>query len=265
MKNRRIYENLDTSFVNFTALLRHLRDRGFNGRVCFEAQNYKAEIFLLENNRVQVREYDCAAGRVAKDQEALQRILLRAREPGGIVHVFQTFEEIKAESGNVLEMAAANQNVPLNSNNQDLPNRSEAKFKTAAFSPEDWQTLLNLTVEMLGTIDKTLAEANLNFTPAFKKACAETSFDYPFLNPAAEIFQYWDGRLTVREPVNPKIFVAGICEALRRILEKLGAKPQFSEVHRTAVQKILALVHRRRMLYDKFQITPQLEKILGVQ
>ena len=67
----------------------------------------------------------------------------------------------------------------------------------------------------------------------------------------------------MREQASAKLFAASINEALRRILEKLGANPKFAEVYRRAVQSILALIHRRRPLYNKFFITPQLEKNLG--
>ena len=82
MKTRPLYENLDTSFINFAALLRYLRGRRFVGCVRLETSGYEAEIFFLENDRVQVREHDLTAARLAKDQAALHRILLRARAPG---------------------------------------------------------------------------------------------------------------------------------------------------------------------------------------
>jgi hypothetical protein len=67
----------------------------------------------------------------------------------------------------------------------------------------------------------------------------------------------------MREQTNAKLFAASINEALRRILEKLGSNPKFAEVYRDTVQTILALIHHRKPLYDKFFITPQLEKNLG--
>ena len=68
----------------------------------------------------------------------------------------------------------------------------------------------------------------------------------------------------MQEQIAPKLYSAGINEALRRILEKLSANPKFSEIYRTTVQKILALIHHRKAYYDKFFITPQLQRILGV-
>jgi hypothetical protein len=114
--------------------------------------------------------------------------------------------------------------------------------------------LLNLTAELLSAIDKSLAGANLEFTLAFAKARTEIMSDYPFLNPASGIFDYRTGKITVSEQINAKLFAASINEILRRILEKLGRNPKFSN----------ALIEKRKPLYDKFFITPQLAKTIGI-
>jgi hypothetical protein len=95
MKNRPIHENLDTSYVNLSALVRYLRRRQFCGNIRVELSGYEAEITLTGENQMRVREHDRIAGRVADGDEALQRILIRAREPGGIINVYQSVEEEK--------------------------------------------------------------------------------------------------------------------------------------------------------------------------
>ena len=300
MKNQPIHENLDTSFVNVSALVRYLRRRGFVGGVRVELSGYEADIYLSEGNALRVREYDRIAGRVAEGEEALQRILIRSREPGGIVNVYQTVAEDEKVEGNtekvanpfqnikpsaVLTVAAPNgkaqtvvpkeevkkivaeqpkpkialPNLPF-----EFTNKVEAKAKQTTLSADDWELLLNLTSELLANIDKTLATANLDFSAAFLKARTEISDDYPFMNPSANIFAYNNGKISMRESQNAKLFTASILEALRRMLEKLGANPKFTDVHRAAIQKILMLVHHRRTFYDKFSMTKSLEKMLGI-
>jgi hypothetical protein len=268
MKIRPIYENLDTSFVNLSALLEYLRARRFVGRVRVEMKDYEAVIALLENDRTAAREHDFTAGQKTEGEEALQKILRRAQQPGGTIHVFQTLENGRRQihspqNGKILPPAESPQATSADFPFQ-LSNRVEARAKRTNHSPDEWRLLLRLTAELLGTIDKTLAAANLDFAAAFKKACAEIADDYPFLNPAAGTFAYGDGKITVRGAANYRIFAAAINEAVRRILGKLGAKPKFYAVHRETAQKILALIHQRRPLYDRFFITPQLEKTLGV-
>jgi hypothetical protein len=292
MKNRPIHENLDTSFVNLPALIKYLRRRQFVGRVRVELSGYEADIELTTENQLRVREYDHIAGRVAEGEEALQRILIRSREPGGIINVYQTSgesqpiiekKEIVAEEKKIIpEIKIANGNgkakadflvngnlpkeeksVPTKTVLPNLPfeftNKFEAKAKQKTLSAEEQTVLFNLIGELLGTIDHSLAMAKLNFPTAFQKACKEISADYPFLMS----FEYHKGKITLAEPPNAKIFVVGILEVLKRILEKLGANPKFAEVYRYTTQRILALTHQRKSYYEKYSIVPALQKILG--
>ena len=316
MKLRPIHQNLDTSFVNLSALVRYLRRRQFTGKVHVELSGYEADIYLSEADGLKVREHDRIAGRIAEGEEALQRILIRSREPGGIVGVYQTISEAengdkKVEVKKTVEPQAqqpasnpANsaqskpaQNIkpatvqlsapngaakkmppekPLNENPQpkpkislpdfpfELSNRVENKARRANLSPADWQTLLNLTNELLATVDRSLAEANLDFSAAFEKARAEIAPDYPFLNPAERTFEYKGGKIVMRRQVSANLFTASIIESLRRILGKLSSNPKFTDLHRRTTQKLLALARHRKPLYDKFSITKPLEKVLGV-
>lgn len=314
MKTLPVYENLDTSFVNLSALLRYLRARNFAGKISVELEDFEAEINLGADDSLVVREHNFRAGRIAEGEEALQRLLIRARAPGGKINVFRFAEEtaseknqVSAQSSNGNFMAAENFKAEILSGgsapkknarefsvksespkkaeitiappkkNQipDAPekpaplpleftNRVEARARRAQILPQDWQTLLELTGELFGAIDEVLIEANLDFVAPLTKARAEIAADYPFLNPSADRFFYAAGQIQMRgaQP-NIKIFAAGINESLRRILEKLGANPKFAETYRRAVQQILALIHRRRALYEQFFTTPQLEKIVG--
>jgi hypothetical protein len=301
MKNHPVHENLDTSFVNVSALLRYLRRRGFVGSVRVELSGYEAEIHLGEGNSLRVREFDRIAGRTAEGEEALQRILIRSREPGGIVNVFQPVADVEntekvtekvskpmqnikpsavlaatapvAKTNGATQTAAIPKEVPVEQPKPktiapnlplDFTNKVEAKAKQTALSQDDWELLLNLTSELLSNIDKTLRTANLDFSAAFTKARTEISGDYPFINPSAKIFEYNNGKISMREQQNAKLFTASVLEALRRLLDKLGANPKFTDVHRAAIQKILMLVHHRRAFYDKFSMTKPLEKMLGV-
>ncbi len=93
MKNRPIHENLDTSFVNLSSLIKYLRRKRFAGNIRVELNGYEADVLLTADNKMRVREHDRVAGRVSEGEEALQRLLIRAREPGGIINVYQAVDE----------------------------------------------------------------------------------------------------------------------------------------------------------------------------
>lgn len=323
MKNRPIHENLDTSFVNLSALIKYLRRRQFVGGIKIQLNGYNAEIKLLKDNQMSVNERDQISGRVSRGEEALQRLLIRAREPGGTINVYQlvkdtaeetveTESEVKTpkakavkEKMPVVEVTVvdpipkpaevspfqnAKTNTPIPRIKKpvskpaiaealpaaekkpatipDFPfrlsNKVEGKAKQAEISNEDWQTLLKLTVEILLVIDKSLAQANLDFSAAFRKARTEIADDYPFLNPDTNKFDYSHGRVKMTEKVNEKIFVASISESVRRILNKLETNSKFQGVHEKTVYTLATLMNKRESLHDKFGITPQLKRAIGI-
>ncbi len=89
MSSRPIHQNLDTSFVNLSALVKYLRRRQFVGTVSIQLNGYRAEILIKEDSQLRVRENDQISGRISDGEEAFQRLLIRAREPGGTINVFQ--------------------------------------------------------------------------------------------------------------------------------------------------------------------------------
>src|SRR5882762_3589431 len=95
-KSRVLYENLDTSFVNLWALLRHLSQRAFVGRVHVEMDDYSADVFLTGSNTPLVHEVDRAAGTDVLEEAAMHRLVLRARESPGTISVFEGADEAVA-------------------------------------------------------------------------------------------------------------------------------------------------------------------------
>jgi hypothetical protein len=339
MNNRPIHQNLDTSFVNLSALVKYLRRRQFVGSVKIQLNGYQAEIMFKADSQMAVREHDQISGLISEGKEAFQRLLIRAREPGGTINVFQN---IKAKTKNAAPASAPKQNkqeptnsekvmelipveileespvpnpgyvpfkqptpkkaaVAANGNgltvNQfqapqpknpiaepepkplsgivnshaalpdfpfELSNEVERKAHAQQISLSDWQNLLKISVELLGVVDRSLALHKLEFSAAFRKARAEIADDYPFMNPAADIFDYEKGRITMKQQINETIFVNSIVESLKRILEKLGDNPKFGIAHRDTSQLIVALVNKRKTYYDKFGLTVPLKRVLGI-
>lgn len=182
MKNRPIHENLDTSFVNLSALVRYLRRRQFAGSIRIELSGYEADIVLTAENQMKVREYDRIAGRIAEGEEALQRLLIRAREPGGVIHVYQTVAETdeveqksevieKAEKiEKIEEKEATTQPVPVHALNKTTAaggnGRSElSEAKPVPPTPPAIR-LPNIKAVTVPVVKKDLPPAEIKHAPA---------------------------------------------------------------------------------------------------
>ncbi|HEV7644489.1 MAG TPA: hypothetical protein VGO50_11145 [Pyrinomonadaceae bacterium] len=337
MKIRPLYKNLDTSFVDLSALLRYLRQRGFVGLVRVDIENYRAEINFEESHKVRMREFVNGTGRPADGSGALQRLLARARMAGGSIFVYEAVspqapiaEEIELD--NILDLdqklalsekaqkapkaeakpvapkipkpvekifsspIGKNGNGHANGNGAHFPPASAAQEqndsasqqstydifpmyshqvefaeekpqekpeeKASYLSAPDWEELTAVTAVLLVSVDDVLKAAKLGFPDAFNKARAEVSGEFPFLHPEQGIFLYVDGQVMLKEEVEPHLLVSGICECLRRILNKLIANPKFFTHYRHITQQIVILIRRRQPQFDKFGYTQKLEKII---
>jgi hypothetical protein len=54
-RTRVVHQNLDTAYLNLAALVRHLQQRDFTGRVHVELDEYDADIYLAARGRPRVR------------------------------------------------------------------------------------------------------------------------------------------------------------------------------------------------------------------
>lgn len=343
MKIRPLYKNLDTSFVDLSALLRYLRQRGFVGLVRVDIENYRAEINFEESHKVRMREFVNGTGRPADGGGALQRLLARARMAGGSIYVYEAVKalapiEDEIELDNILDLdqklaldekAQKPQKVEAKPAPPKIPKPAEKIFsspvgkngnghaangssngahfppasptsgangqndnasqqstydifpmyshpvelaeekpqekheeKVSYLSAPDWEELTSVTATLLASVDDVLKAAKLGFPDAFNKARAEVSNEFPFLHPEQGIFLYVEGRVMLKQEVEPHLLVSGICECLRRILNKLIANPKFFTHYRHITQQIVMLIRHRQPQFDKFGYTQKLEKII---
>lgn len=89
MKTRPIHQNLSTSFINLPSLIRHLRELQFFGVIRVELASYEGELIFTGSAKLRAREHDRITGLISTGEPALVRILKRAREPFGRIHVYQ--------------------------------------------------------------------------------------------------------------------------------------------------------------------------------
>ena len=149
---RVLYEQLDTSFVNLAALLRFLQQRDFTGRVHVELDEYDGDIYLTARTNLEARERDHTTGRVDEGEAALQRLLVRAREEGGLISVY---EYPYAESRDELR-----------------PPRADARADGAdATADLDRRTVLQLSGDVIAAVERALnLSSPENFTAHFRAA-----------------------------------------------------------------------------------------------
>jgi hypothetical protein len=249
-KSRPVHENLDTTYVNVAALVHYLQHRDFKGWVHVELDEYDADIFLNGGAQPRVRETDHSTARTGEGEAALQRLLVRAREPGGLVSVYEGVRE-EAAGGEASPTASA----------------PGAETESAIASPEEaeWRDLVRLSGELIATVERAALSAGADFTSLFRAARLGLADDYSFLDPGTGRFEYGNGTAQLRAKPTANAYVSGIGEALRGVVNKISAGPRAQSVRERVALELAVLARRRQSQLAKFKFIPQLDRIAGTR
>jgi hypothetical protein len=249
-----VHENLDTAYVNLAALLRYLRQRDFTGRVHVQLVEYEADVYLNTQDAPRVREVDHATGREAEGEDAMQRLLVRASEAGGLVSVYEGEEEHDGDAQ--LPLALPSLNI-------DFGEEPEAEL-----SPEqqEWRELLRVSGELIAAVERAALSAGADFETLLRAARLELSDDYSFLDPLAGRFEYVTGGL-VRLHAQPShdAYVASVCECLRRVVGKIATGERGGRVRERVALELAVLARRRQSQLTRFKLAQQFDRIAGTR
>jgi hypothetical protein len=271
METRPIHQNLSTSFVNLAALASYLRSLNFVGRVQVELSSYEGEIVFNGTDPLEAREQDHSSGRVSFGDDALRRILVRATEPHGQIHVYRSGpvrpEPCSADctGSNIEKQPTASASMaPQNGRMAEHPpGAPEIEYPSNALpAPGEWMELLNLTEELLREIDEKCTAAGLDFETAFRNSCVLAADKRPFIDPEAGIVSYRQGTLRARQRVPAGDFAGAILDSLGHILSRLSEEPRFSAAAASITGGLGMLIARREPEYRKYAFLPKLAGVL---
>ncbi len=301
-KSRVLHENLDTSFVNLWSLLRSLTQRGFIGRVHVELTDYTADVYMTGSNTPLVHEIDRAAGTETLEQAALHRLVLRARESSGSISVFEGADAAvvirsAAVPDAIVEPAASvpTEEPPPDASSEALPqivdqpakskpaladsgDESESGAATAtslaepAATPQDdsegtidWSEVVKASGELIGGVERALTGVGADFAALFRTARLELADDYTFLDPMSHDFEYADSHVTVTDELPPHTYVAGLSEALRRVVEKVATGDRARRVRERVALELALLARKRKELLTRSGFQAQFDRIAGTK
>ncbi len=283
-----IHENLNTSFIDLSAMVEHLRGLQFVGSIHLEMSSYDADIMFTDSGQILSREYDHIAGRISYGEHALQSILERAAEPCGRINVYQREAETKNCFNTDVYLDAgisrrarqslfglsdkwASRYYPLidltgddDDDGIDLP-RVPFALRSASSEfdkpSDDWRELLQLTGELLRTVEIALLRLNFDFAAAFENACAFASAELHFIDPETG-FQYSNGEITVGEIVSTQAFVSGTMTALSHVLTRLREESEIGNLLHSTLHSVRLFINIERDRFEKFGITTKLPVFL---
>lgn len=297
-KSRIIHENLDTSFVNLWSLLRSLSQRGFIGRVHVELADYTADVFMTGSNTPVVHEIDRAAGTDTLEEAALHRLVLRARESPGSISVFEGEDEavsVKTTEAPESEIpAVASTEPPSTPPTETSPpgmNEPAESAPAAAALPDEpvksappvtspvepaieedeagetieWRDVIKISGELIGGVERAMNSAGADFAALFRVARLELADDYTFLDPLSEQFDYSNSTVTLAEAPPGNSYVAGLSEALRRVVDKVATGETARRVRERVALELALLSRKRKEIVARSGFRAQLDRIAGTK
>lgn len=251
-KSRTVHENLDTAYVNLAALLRYLQGREFSGRIHVELDEYEADVLLSAGEQPQVSEKDHTTGRQSEGEDALQRLLVRACIPGGLVSVYEN----KSEETGDEDSTSVTDSVATESVTEDAGATDEEG---------EWLDMVRLSGELIATIERAALSAGADFANIFRAVRIEMADDYSFLDPVAGRFEYGNGTVHLRMRPSATAYVASISEAMHRVVDRVATGPRRATVRERVALELAVLARRRQSQLAKFRFTPQLDRIAGTR
>ena len=250
---RTVHENLDTAYVNLAALLHYLQERYFAGRIHVVLDEYEADVLLGGTEPPRVRETNHATGLQAEGEEALKRLLVRAREPGGVINVY--------DHSGVPDQKSLGPAPPI----WVAPARPEREPEELTPEDVDWSDLLRLSGELIGTIERAALATGADFAELFRDVRREMADDYPFLDPGTGRFEYGNGEVWLRAKPAARAYVSGVSEALRRVVGRISTGPRAKSVRERVALELAVLARRRQSHLARFKFSPQLDRIAGTR
>ena len=253
-------EKLNTGFVNLGALLRHLQQLNFVGRVKVVLEEYEADVFLQGAEEPSVWEKNLATGRGAKGKDALERLLVRSRDPGGVITIFEGPDESK-------NRATADSPSPATVNPYPSPTLEAPDgydgFPAVQEAETDWGQLIAASGELIAGVERAVQSVNEDFATRFRATLIEMGDDYPFLDPTAGLLDYQEGKVVLHERPAVSNFVSSLAEALRRLVCRLVDEKGGVRFRERVAVEFAVIARRNGNAFAEF--TPHLDRIAGTR
>jgi hypothetical protein len=169
---------------------------------------------------------------------------------------------VEPASESSLSEAASGEIQPIAVEEKDAADSGQAKTDT--FAPVDSAELVKVSGALIGGVERALNALGANFDALFIDARLSLADDYDFLDPTSANFQYAAGAVTLSQEPPADAYVAGLSEALRRVVEQAANGARGGRL-RERVGLELALAARKNPALARSGFGAQLDRIAGTR
>jgi hypothetical protein len=250
MRDSKILDSLNTSYVNLAAFIRYLREQNFTGSLHIVLDQYAADVHLIGSGEPRVFEIDSTSGQATQNEGAMERLLVHAREPGGTIAIREGEPTAPHADDEVTKIPA-------------LDDEDEVTATKPPVEAVNWDELLQVSGSLIAAVERAVQSIEADFSTSLRAVRIELGDDYPFLDPTAGGFEYGNGVVTLSEGPGATTYVTGLSECLRRLVNKLGIQKHGSRFRERVAVEIAVTARQREKGFAEF--TPNLDRIAGTR
>lgn len=129
----------------------------------------------------------------------------------------------------------------------------------------EWNAVVKASGELIGGVERALTSVDADFGSLFGAARLELADDYTFLDPMSDGFTYSNSVVTLTGELPANSYVAGLSEALRRVIDRVAAGDRARRVRERVALELFSVARKRKEILARSGFRAQLDRIAGTK
>jgi hypothetical protein len=142
----------------------------------------------------------------------------------------------------------------------------------AALPPEpepategEWKDVVRVSGELVAGIDQVATAVGADFAGMFRETRIGLADDYTFLDPMSSQFDYANSAITVNAPQPLNSYVAGVSEALRRVVDQIASGERARRTRERVALELSRVARKNGETLTRSGFKAQLDRIAGTK
>ncbi len=141
----------------------------------------------------------------------------------------------------------------------------EAAAEAEHIDEIEWDAIVKAGGELIGGVERALNRAEVDFTSLFNAARLELADDYTFLDPMSDALSYRNSAVTLSREIPVNVFVAGISEAMRRVVDRIATGDRARRLRERVALELFSVARKREEILTRSGFRSQLDRIAGTK
>jgi hypothetical protein len=129
----------------------------------------------------------------------------------------------------------------------------------------EWNDVVRVSGELVAGIDQVATAVGADFAALFRETRIGLADDYTFLDPMSSQFEYANSTITVKAPLPLSSYVAGVSEALRRIVDQIASGERARRTRERVALELSRVARKNGEALTRSGFKAQLDRIAGTK